>query len=354
MKRWTAALVILCAISLSAAAQNLRFRFLPSPTGPGFNNYSLSRDGRIVAINSNGEIFTWTEQGGFKDLGLGDVLNSSIGISADGSTVVAGRVGDDGATNAARWTQATGWKDLGHTPEACSLDNSWGSAYDVNRDGSIVVGLAWYCPGAEGFKWTQQNGMVGLGHPDRASSRASAISANGKVIVGFYEHPTQGFRRPVRWVNDSAADLFQGEDNPGEATAVSSNGKVIGGQVWDGAGTHAFVFTDQGGSVGLGTLSGRVNDQSIVNGISDKGVAVGFSGDFFTHGIQAFIWRAGAGMGSMQKFLVRNGANIPSNVTIDDALDISADGSTIIGTWFDTSFNSGAWIARIKPGTQLK
>ena len=67
MKRLITVVVVLCA--LSAAAQNVRFRFFPSPNGPGFSNYSLSRDGRIVAVNSSGEIYTWTEQGGFQGPG---------------------------------------------------------------------------------------------------------------------------------------------------------------------------------------------------------------------------------------------------------------------------------------------
>jgi uncharacterized membrane protein len=73
----------------------------------------------------------------------------------------------------------------------------------MDGEGSIVVGLAWYCPGAEGFRWTKQDGMGGLGHPPHGSSRATAISADGSTIVGFYEDPVQDFRRPVRWISGS-------------------------------------------------------------------------------------------------------------------------------------------------------
>jgi hypothetical protein len=64
----------------------------------------------------------------FADLGLGDTFTSSIGISADGNTIVTGRTGGDGNSNPAIWQQATGWVNLGYPAEGCVLDGSWGDA----------------------------------------------------------------------------------------------------------------------------------------------------------------------------------------------------------------------------------
>jgi probable HAF family extracellular repeat protein len=192
--------------------------------------------------------------------------------------------------------------------------------------------------------------MVGLSHPRGASSRASAISVDGSTIVGFYEHPTQGIRRAVRWAARTT-DLFTGRTTPGEATAVSSNGSKIVGQAATADGIHAFYYTDAAGLISLGTVSGIPSDQSIANGVSDKGKVVGWSGDPFFGGSEAFIWNAAnptSTMRSLRNTLTWAGAQIPNGIYLTNALAISADGSTIVGTWQDANFKQGTWMARLK------
>ena len=354
MKRWfvvVAGCALVC-ISASAWAQ-VKFQQLKSPI-QSWSSYALSKNGEIMAANIGGEIFRWTADGGFVDLGLGDIFNSSIGISADGNTIVTGRTGPDGNSNPAMWQQATGWVDLGHPAEGCVLDASWGDAWSVSGDGSVVVGLAWYCPGAEGFQWTKQDGMVGLGHPTGASSRATAISADGSMIVGFYEDPVQGFRRPVRWISGST-DLFLGEDLPGEAIAASSNGSRIVGQAADSTGNgRAFYYSARSGLVSMGVLSGNTTDQSVATGVSDNGIVIGASTDTFTWVSQPFIWTLKTGLHPVQSAFVHNGAIISQGVTLTNVLAISADGSTIVGLWLDAKFNQGPWIAHIPAKTSMK
>lgn len=192
--------------------------------------------------------------------------------------------------------------------------------------------------------------MVGLSHPNGGSSRASAISADGSTIVGFFEHPKQGYRRAVRW-HPTRFDLFTGPATPGEATTVSSDGSKIAGQAATLNGIYAFYFTDAGGLISLSTLSGNPTDQSVANGISDKGKVVGWSGDPFFGGSEAFIWSAAtpkAKMRSLRKVLTQAGATIPEGIDLTNALAISADGSTVVGTWQDVNFNQGTWIGHLK------
>jgi probable HAF family extracellular repeat protein len=335
------------AVSSPAQAPTATFQMLNVPADT-WANYALSADGSVVAANVGGEIFRWTADQGFVDLGAGYFLSSSIGISADGTTITGTIIGEDGLSTPGRWRESTGWINLGHPAKGCSLDGNWGSGYGVNHDGSVVVGLSWYCPGAQGFRWTEGKGMVGLSHPKGASSRASAISAEGSTIVGFYEHPKQGIRRAVRWT--PTFDLFTGTTTPGEATAVSSNGTKIVGQAATLDGIHAFYYTDASGMIPLGTVSGIPSDQSIANGVSDRGKVVGWSGDPFFGGSEAFVWNAStptAPMRSLRNTLKWAGAQIPEGVFLTNALAISADGSTIIGTWQDSA-NFGTWIARLK------
>ena len=349
----TFTLIAICLLTLpavsAAQAPTATFQMLDVPAQT-WVNYAISADGSVLAANVGGEIYRWTAADGFVDLGAGYFLDSSIGISADGSTITGTIVGDDGLSYPGRWRQSTGWINLGHPAKGCSLDGNWGSGYGVNHDGTVVVGLAWYCPGAQGFRWTEGGRMVGLSHPKGASSRASAISADGSTIVGFYEHPKQGIRRAVRW-NPKRFDLFTGTTTPGEATAVSSDGSKIVGQAATLDGIYAFYFTDATGLISLGTLSGIPSDQSIANGISDKGKVVGWSGDPFFGGSEAFFWNAAnykPSMRPLSKVLTQAGATIPDGIYLTNALAISADGSTVVGTWQDADYNQGTWIARLK------
>jgi uncharacterized membrane protein len=348
------AILVWCALlcfSATAGAQ-VKFTQLQSPI-QSWSNYSLSKNGNVMAANIGGEIFRWTPAGGFVDLGLSDTFNSSIGISADGSTIVTGRPGDDGNASPAMWRKRTGWVDLGHPAEGCVLDASWGDAWSVSADGSVVVGLAWYCPGAEGFQWSRQGGMVGLGHPIGASSRATAISSDASTIVGFYEDPIQGFRRPVRWISGTT-DLFLGDNVPGEAIAVSSDGSQIVGQAPDSTGNgRAFYYTTSDGMLSLGVLSGNKTDESVAIGVSDNGIVIGASISPFSWTSHPFIWSRKTGLQHLQLLLIKNGAVIPSGVTLTNVLAISADGSTMMGLWIDKKFNQGPWIVRFNGKSSL-
>jgi len=117
---------------------------------------------------------------------LGETFNSSIGISADGNTIVRGRTGADCNSNPARWQQVTGWVDLGHPAEDCVLDGSWGDAWGVNADGSIVVALTWYCPGADGFQWTKQGVSLAWDIRPMPAAARPRFPADGSTMVGFY------------------------------------------------------------------------------------------------------------------------------------------------------------------------
>jgi len=349
MKKWlvNAGLLCLCSsLCLSAQAATATFQTISDPVQGTWSNYALSGDGTVMAANYGGEIYRWTATGGFQNLGLGDSFSSSIGISRDGSTIISGSSGTEPMTSPTLWTKS-GVVDLGHPRNGCwQIGNSWGSGYGISGDGKVAVGLAWTCTAAEGFVWTDKSGNVSLGHPaGNHSSRASAISANAKTIVGFWEDPT-GPRRPVRWVGGKH-DLFLGSTTLGEATAVNSNGTQIVGQAYNASGNGvAFSYSDKGGLHSLGTIRHSTTDQSIANGISDDGRVVGWSGDPFGAGIEAFSWTSHSGMKKLATVLKSLGANIPAGTILTTAVSISADGTTMAGQYFDGQ-KFGNWIAHI-------
>ena len=341
------ALCLLAGLCLSAQASTATFQIIADPLTGTWTNFALSGDGTVMAANYGGEIYRWTAAGGFQDLGPGDPYSSSIGISRDGSTIISGYIGSDGYSRPALWN-TNGLVDLGHPANGCTqVGNSWGTGYGVSATGKVAVGLAWTCKDAEGFYWSEKTGNVSLGHPaGNHSSRASAISANAKTIVGFWEDPT-GPRRPVRWLKGKH-DLFLGAKTIGEASAVNSNGTKIVGQAPDAKGNGvAFLYSDKAGLLSLGTITHGPTQQSFPNGISDNGSVVGWSGDPFGNGIEAFIWTSQLGTKRLAKVLRQYGAHIPAGTTLITAVSVSADGSTIAGQYVDSQFNFGNFIAHI-------
>ena len=111
-------------------------------------------------------------------------------------------------------------------------------------------------------------------------------------------------------------------------------------------------FTTQraisGNLVSLGTVSGITSDQGYANAVADNGTTVGWSGDPFGAGIEAFIWSPKLGMQSLAKYLHQRGVLLPFGIILSSAIDISADGSTIVGVWLDANYNEGGWMVRLK------
>jgi uncharacterized membrane protein len=108
----------------------------------------------------------------------------------------------------------------------------------------------------------------GLGFlPNGTGSSASAISADGKIIVGSATLP--GGNRAFRYDVDSSVmtDLIPGPNFGGDATAISSDGTIIAGNR-DG---EPFVWSSAAG-VRVLTLSGATT--GVVRGISGDGTII--------------------------------------------------------------------------------
>lgn len=144
------------------------------------------------------EVYRWTEETGM--VGLGDLPGSSfrshaVGISADGSVVV-GTSKATGGQMSFRWTAETGMVGLGRLAE----EEFANRAYGVSWDGNVIVGEAFGLTGEAGpYYWTPEHGMRwltdvfaehGVVVPDGWSlSRAYAVSADGRTIVGYGVNP---------------------------------------------------------------------------------------------------------------------------------------------------------------------
>ncbi|MFH1419619.1 MAG: PEP-CTERM sorting domain-containing protein [Planctomycetota bacterium] len=212
---------------------------------PGGESYSLalgvSADGQVVvgrddaAQNPSGDrqAFRWTEATGMVGLGDlpgGDVFSTAYGASADGAVVVGvGNVNCFGLTEAFRWTQDQGMVGLG------DLDGGYfySEARAVSADGSVVVGTGYSDSGYEAFRW-ENGAMTGLGDLPGGEfySMAYGISADGTTIIGFGGSGSAGGQEAFRWTEGQGmvglGHLPGGLDST--ALACSADGSIIAGR----------------------------------------------------------------------------------------------------------------------------
>lgn len=336
---------------LSTGAAAATFSVLPDPVTAPWASFAFDEDGQNLACNYGGRLYLWSESEGFRALGEGHPRSGSIDISADGSTVcVTHPRNDDGYLNAALWSNDRGWRDLGYNLNSCVQDESWGSGFAVNRDGTEAVGLAWTCPSSQAFHWTSEGGLAFLPVSDRGSnSRATDIAADGSLIVGYHEHETHGYRRPILWKPGHDYSLYCGPDTRGEALAVSTAGDmVVGYHVADQV-EQAHVWSPGSGVESLGALSGNPWDSSRATNITNDNVIYGTSSNSAWNVTEVFVWDRIGGLARLQDMLVIQGANIPADMWLDDILAVSDQGNRLVGSWQDAQGGRGHWLAEIDP-----
>jgi probable HAF family extracellular repeat protein len=344
------------ASAVGTAAAGNEFSVIAESSRGGAAVQAISANGSVVVGVSNGQVFRWTPDLGAAYISPSDYVHTfRASVSADGSTIVSTVADSTGVFSAARWTdQRTAWQNLGGLPGQTSPDGMQiSSGWGVSGDGSTVVGLGWLTNyKAEAFQWAEATGMVGLGRPAaNRSSRASAISADGSTVVGFSEHPSFGYRRPVRWINGGETDLFLSADMVGEALAANSDGSVIvGAASLTGNGNHAFLYSDATGVLNLGIIGDDPFGlaQSVANGVSDNNTVVGWVGDIFYGAPQGFVWSPELGMVFVKDYLAAHSVTVPDEWYISSVAAISADGKTIGGQAINLQRVAYAgWIATI-------
>ncbi|MCL4720140.1 MAG: hypothetical protein KJ057_16880, partial [Phycisphaerae bacterium] len=208
-----------------------------------------SWDGSIIIGSSssdrsrNREAFIWTPDNGM--IGLGGLNENHIysvafGVSDDGRKVV-GRTHAPDTQVAFLWTQTDGMVNLG-------VPANWSNteAHGISPDGSVIVGYGEVTgTGFEAFRRTEAEGMVPLGVLDESPfdyhSEAHDASVNGWVIVGWSKFDRWRFattwtpRRGLINLNEILTNEFGvdlGDHQLSQASAVSYDGKTIVG--WGG------------------------------------------------------------------------------------------------------------------------
>jgi probable HAF family extracellular repeat protein len=208
-------------------------------------------------------------------------------------------------------------------------------AFDLSADGSVVVGLGSSANGTEAFRWSAATGIQGLGDLPGGGfqSVAQGVSPDGQFVVGYGTSASdfQAFRRGSDGVMVNLGDL------PGGLVRSEANDASVGALVVVGHSSsansgsdpsdfEAFRWTAQTGMVGLGDLpGGRFHSEALA--VSDDGSVVVGAGrtlsDRGTPTSTAFRWTAATGMQPL--------ARLPDSIGDHAALDVSADGSVVVG-----------------------
>jgi uncharacterized membrane protein len=298
---------------------------------------AVSADGSVVAgYVAGGHFFTWTQSVGLTSIGGNAPANGiggSAAISADG-TIVGGNFTNPatGKSEAAYYSIAAGqWTPVGSLGSFSGVEAS--STWGMSGDGSALVGLGWISAGrAHAIEWAAATGMVDLGSTvTNRSTRANAASFDGTVVAGWQDAST-GLRQGAVWVNGVQSILNATDTtNPvGEADAIASNGRVIGGLGNFNDDNEAYVWTAATGAIGLGHLDPTYRGG--VTGISaDGGVIVGYDRPFGPAlGGLGFISFNGAPMVDLTAYAKQAGINL-NGFTLALPTSVSGDGRTIVG-----------------------
>ncbi|MCK5608989.1 hypothetical protein KAR91_44355, partial [Candidatus Pacearchaeota archaeon] len=255
---------------------------------------------------------------GLGDLAGGNFESKAYAISGNGKVVVGSSSSSTSNRNQAFiWTADNGMQGLDYLTGSQRT-----SARDVSFNGSIVVGWSGYLDdNPNAFKWTESGGITNLG-----GSRANAISDNGSVIAGsIYDHAPN---EAVRWTEPVGMVGLGGR----EVYGISADGSVAVGVDGYTSEMEAVYWNVSGDMISLG-LGGTYESARAAS--SDGTVIVG-SGSFGLNSYgQVFRWVLGEGWHLIE--------SLP-NSTHCYALDVSSDGTIVVGTNLISGGGSDAFI----------
>jgi probable HAF family extracellular repeat protein len=342
-------------VTSHAAAATPSFMWLGDFPGGSLDSvaYGVSADGSVVSGFGTAvlgiQAFRWTAADGLTALGdLPGGQNYSVGgsgssISADGQVVVGYSGSANSQAEAFRWTPGGGMVGLGTLVPGGYRTVAW----SVSGDGNTVVGYGeTLTSNTQAFRWTAADGMTQLSGTLSGESVAMGASFDGSVIVGRFRSAAAN-SEAFRWTAATGAvglGFLNQADGGSDATAVTPDGSVVIGTSSSPTGTRPFRWTAQEGMIDLGNL-GTPNTYAM--GVSDDGKTIVGTAE----GSQAFIWTEDGGIVDLKALLTALGVDL-TGVTLRQARDVSADGTTIVGLGSRGGALQEAWFATIpEPST---
>jgi uncharacterized membrane protein len=257
-----------------------------------------------------------------------------VDVANDGTTLIAASIGEF-HSQAYLWNPVSGLSTVSDLPSRVSA---------ITADGKTVVGAR----GDPAF-WSAENGWTVLGdlpiatpHYDQVTGMGVAISGDGKTIVGQADYSPDFSPQPYtafRWTAElGMTDLgILPKFNTAEAEAVSYDGSVIAGRMGDSFLGFVFRWTAEGGAEQIG-----VDGHGAVV-MSDDGATIAWPGSGGNY-LAVKVWTRSQGVRSLYDILMDAGADIAGWKLLTVG-GISADGRTFVGTALDPFGRENAYVA---------
>lgn len=270
------------------------------------------------------------------------------GISADGSAVVGYFPADASASTRV----ATILRD-GQPPLRPLGTDTFSNALDVSADGTAIVGglsPGVFTPGRDGYVWNASEGvrsfadLTGFTEPNEVR----AISDDGKTAVGWYEtaSPVFGMKRnAIAWTEGVGTTELQPLTPGGYSAAlgISGDGGTIVGFTLGVGGTRAARWTPDG-TPSLLPEGERFEPffSQIIELKPLVAMASSYDGSVIAGGDGGVAWVYTADDDrtiGLKKLLMDLGTTGTEHWDLVYAVDMSADGTTIVG-WARRSGNA--------------
>ncbi len=325
--------------------------------GYGTGVSGLSGDGQIAVGNlgPGGPVFRWTAATGLVPMNLLST-GETTSISKNGKYISSNKIDPDTFTSLGtyRWDAANGWLKAAGAG-ACGTDTTVNFA--VDNSGS-VYGLNYLtCIDYRAWKWNPRQGSILFGSPGKkangtpANTRINQISANGETLVGWMEDPLTGIWYGVVWNAGVPSLVLTADGEPvDEVTAVSGDGALIGGDLFDGQLPlgDGYRRNARGGPMEfVEPLPGDAAPAQPFAMSKDGSVMVGFSGNpFLSLNPGPFIWTREMGTVNLDDFVRGQGTAMEQWYSLWEPGSVSDDGRTIAG-WGYGFLDAAGWVLRI-------
>jgi hypothetical protein len=341
---------------------SMRFDHLPgAPTlfqlGYGTGVSGLSGDGRVGVgdFGRGGPVFRWTAATGPVSMNVPST-GETTSISRNGKYISGNLldVNSDTSLGAYRWDAANGWLPTAPTG-SCGTDTTLN--FGVDNHGS-VYGLTYNsCTDYRAWMWNPRQGSVQLASPEQradgtpVNTRINQVSANGETLVGWMEDPIAGIWYGVVWNSLMPSLVLTSLGEPvDEVTAVSGDGTLIGGDLFDGQLPLGDGYRRRARGQTMEFVQPLPGDAAPAQPFAmsrDGTVMVGFSGNpFLSFNPGPFIWTREMGTVNLDDFVRGQGTAMEQWISLWEPGSVSDDGRTIAG-WGNGFLDAAGWVLRI-------
>ena len=231
--------------------------------------------GTVQTATFDYHAFLYTDAAGLRDLGTfgGDHWSQAYTINNHGHITVS-RTNSDNSLGAFLYGDDIGAIPVSGLPGAVRV-----LVAGVN-DADQVTGTSVATDVSQTFVWTAATGAQPISSADNVVFSGGAINLHGQIALSGMVNTNPFFPLSHAFRFTPGLGMLDLGTLPGSGriisvpSSINADGDVVGysGDASGGSVTQAFLYSDRGGMIALGTLGGR---QTLANDVNDNGAIVG-------------------------------------------------------------------------------